>query len=62
MNVPYCIMSCWIPSTVPRLYDALAFCLSSLHALGYDDSLQEESKCVECSELGSTGYSADDST
>ena len=62
MTEPYCIMSCWIPSTVLRLYDALAFCLSSLYALGYDDSLQDESEWVEYSELGNAGYSADGAT
>ena len=40
----YCLLreTCWIPSTVLRLYDALVFCLSSLYAFRNDDSLQEE--------------------
>ena len=62
MAVLYRIMSCWIPSTVPRVYDALAFCPSSLYALGYDNTLQEDSEVVEKSELRHAGYSADGAT
>ena len=47
---------------VLKLYGELVFCLSSLNSLGYEDSLQEESEWVECSELGNTGYSPDSAT
>ena len=52
---PCCIISCWIPSAVLRLYDALAYCSSLLYALGYEESLQVESEGVEYSELEHAG-------
>ena len=44
-----------------RVYEALAFCLSSLYGLGYNNSLQAERR-VEYSELGHAGYSVDGAT
>ena len=40
-----------------RLYTALVFCLSSLYAVRYDDSLQAKREGVEFSELEHSGYS-----
>ena len=39
-----------------RLYAALVFCLSSLYAFRYDDSLQAKRGGVEFSRLEHSGY------
>ena len=55
----YCLLreTCWIPFTVLRLHAALVFCLSSLYAFRYDDSLQAKREGVDFSELEHPGYS-----